>query len=158
MSPEIVVKCVGLYLRKRSCVNVGPYRRRRESVAKYVGLYLQRRESVVKYVGLYRRRRESVVKYVGLRVFGSLGSISQKGLLGVPPTTAKKWSVLNKIVVQERPFFAACQNLVFGWFAGWLASDVWKYEKMRQSFGLARFCWSETRRCRKIRGSLWVET
>ena len=93
-------------------------------------LYGWRRESVVKYMGLYRRRRESIVKYVGLRVFGSLGSISQKGLPGVPPTTAKKWSILNEIVVLERPVFEACQNWIFGWFAGWHASDVWKYEKM----------------------------
>ena len=78
--------------------------------------------------------------------FGSLGSISQKGLPGVPPTTAKKWSVLNKIVIQERPFFEACQNLIFGWFAGWLASDVWKYEKVQQSRVPARFCCLEVRK------------
>ena len=68
------------------------------------------------------------------------------GLPGVPPTTAKKWSFLNKIVVQERPFFEACQNLIFGWFAGWLASDVWKYEKVQQSRVPARFCCLEVRK------------
>ena len=94
-----------------------------KSVVKYVGLYGRRRESVVKYVGLYGRRRESVVKYVGLRVSGSLGSISRKGLPGVPPTTAKKWSVLNKIVILESPVFEACSN----WNSGmlrWLALAV----------------------------------
>ena len=64
---ESVVKYMGPYRRRRASVvkYMGPYRLRRESVLKYVGPDLRRRESVVKYVGPYRRRRESVVKHVG---------------------------------------------------------------------------------------------
>ena len=40
-------------------------------------------------------------------------------LRGVPHTIAKKWSVLNKIVVLERARFEASQDMVFGRLAGW---------------------------------------
>ena len=36
--------------------------------------------------------------------------------------------------------------MIFAWFAGWLASDVWKYEKVQQSRVPARFCCSEVRK------------
>ena len=84
----------------------------------------------------YRKIQQSRV----LLRFCFLEIVFQEGLPGVSPTMAKKWSVLNKIVVLERPVFEACQNWIFGWFAGWLASDVWKYDKMQQPRGPARFC------------------
>ena len=43
---------------------------------------------------------------------GAFGSLWEPlgAFLGSPPRWPKKWSDLNKIVVQERPFFEACQN------------------------------------------------
>ena len=106
----------------RSCESVVkygvPYRRRRESVVKYVVPYRWRRESVVKYVVPYSGRRESVVKYVGLYSLALSQIVFQTDIPGVPPTTARKWSVLNKIVVLEGPVFEACRNWNFGRLAG----------------------------------------
>ena len=45
----------------------------------------------------------------------------QTDIPGVPPTTARKWSVLNKIVVLEGPVFEACRNWNSGRLAGCLA-------------------------------------
>jgi len=48
-------------------------------------------------------------------------SRTNSAFLGSPPRRRKKWSVLNKIVVQERAFWEACQNSDSAWQADFLA-------------------------------------
>ena len=66
----------------------------------------------------------------------SLEIVFQKGLPGVSPTMAKKWSVFNKIVVLERHDFEACQNSDFGRSAGWLPRASEDFESVVKCRGL----------------------
>ena len=64
---------------------VVPYHGRRESVVKYVVPYRGRRGSVVKYVVPYRWRRESVAKYAGLYSVGQSPNSLPDGHSWGPP-------------------------------------------------------------------------
>ena len=138
---EIVVKYVVPYRRRCESVvkYVVPYRRRRESVVKYVVPYRRRRESVVKYVVPHRRSRESVVKIRGslssetrkcrkihrfLVRWGCPQIVFQRGSPVVPPTTANKCSVLNKIVVLDSPRSFKCSVGPTKSDDSWLAYSV----------------------------------
>ena len=100
------------YRRKRESVvkYVVPYRRRRESVVKYVVPYRGRRGSVVKYVVPDRWKRESVAKYLGLYSLGLSPNSLPDGHSWGAPTMARKWYVLDKIVVLE-----GSKNAIVSW-------------------------------------------
>ena len=69
---------------------MGPYRRKRESVVKYVVPYRGKRGSVVKYVVPYRWRRESSAKYVGLHSLGLSPNSVLDGHSWGPPHDGQK--------------------------------------------------------------------